>query len=226
MNYFESAFDITYLLSVLVISGVIIYKGIKDNSTPIILFGVMGFLLGFGDSFHLVPRIVAHLTTGLDDYQTSLGIGKLITGVTMTIFYYLIYWYYVLLTNNRDRKVHMLIVALIVIRFALLTLPGNDWLHNGNDLFYGILRNVPFAILGGLIVYLFMTAKDKDINHQFYQMGVWIIVSFACYTLTVVGSGAHPILGAFMLPKTVAYFIIVVIGYKNIKLSTKTIQSY
>lgn len=86
MNYFESVFDIAYLVSVITISVLIIRRGKITKSKSSIVFGLMGLLLGLGDSFHLVPRIVGHLTTGLEDYQTALGIGKLITSITMTVF--------------------------------------------------------------------------------------------------------------------------------------------
>ena len=215
MNYFEVVFDILYLLGVISISFLIIRNGMASNNKAVILFGIMGFLLGFGDSFHLVPRILGHLTTGLEDYQTALGIGKLITGTTMTIFYYLIYRYYVLVTGKNNKNIHLTILCLIVIRFALLALPGNDWLNNGTSLFYGILRNIPFAILGGIIVGLFLQVGSAKEFRLFKQMGYWIIVSFVCYIIVVVGSGAVPVLGAFMMPKTVAYFIIVYLGYKN-----------
>jgi hypothetical protein len=213
MNYFESFFDVLYLTSVIFISILIIKKGILNSSKAIILFGVMGFLLGFGDSFHLIPRILGHLTTGLEDYQTALGIGKLITSITMTVFYYLIYRYYVLMTDKKSDIIHGIIIVLIVIRFVFLTLPGNDWINNGNSEFYAILRNIPFAILGGIIITLFYTTVYN--SNMFKRMAIWIMVSFVCYIIVIVGSNAIPVLGAFMMPKTVAYFIIVYIGYKN-----------
>ncbi len=217
MNYLEVVFDILYLLGVIAISVVIIKRGYIKNSKAIILFGIMGLLLGLGDSFHLVPRILGHLTTGLDTYQTALGVGKLITSVTMTVFYYLIYRYYVLITGRNNKAVHITLVALMMVRFALLALPGNDWLNNGNSLLYGILRNVPFAIVGGIIVSLFLKVGKNNEFKLFKKFGYWIIVSFVCYTIVVVGSGSVPVLGAFMMPKTVAYFIIVYLGFKNSK---------
>ena len=51
----------------------------------------MAVTLGCGDAFHLVPRAVALCTTGLETYMEALGIGKLITSVTMTAFYVLLY---------------------------------------------------------------------------------------------------------------------------------------
>jgi peptidoglycan/LPS O-acetylase OafA/YrhL len=175
----------------------------------------MGFLLGFGDSFHLVPRIVAHLTTGLADYQMALGVGKLITGITMTVFYYLIYLFYTIKTKVSNKKIHISIIALILLRFVFLALPGNDWLNNGTDIFYGVLRNIPFAVLGTIIVVLFFQVGKQEEFIMFKQMGIWIIVSFVCYIIVVVGSEFVPVLGALMMPKTMAYFIIVYIGYKN-----------
>ncbi len=56
------------------------------------LFGIMAVTLGLGDAFHLVPRAIALCTTGLEDYTVALGIGKLITSVTMTVFYILLYY--------------------------------------------------------------------------------------------------------------------------------------
>lgn len=57
-----------------------------------LLYGIMAVTLGAGDSFHLVPRAVALCTTGLESYTAALGIGKLITSVTMTAFYVLLYY--------------------------------------------------------------------------------------------------------------------------------------
>ncbi len=219
MGYFEIAFDILYLISVTVISIIILLKGIKNNNKAFMVFGVMGILLGLGDSFHLVPRIFGHLN-GFELYQTELGIGKLITSITMTIFYYLIYRYYVLKTKKANKTIHITLIGLIIIRFALLALPGNDWVNNGNALLYGVLRNIPFAIIGVIIVYLFLQVGKQEEYKLFKNMGIWIIVSFVCYIIVVVGSGSIAALGAFMMPKTVAYFIIVYLGYKD----TKTLE--
>jgi hypothetical protein len=51
----------------------------------------MAVTLGFGDAFHLIPRIIALLTTGFEDHVVSLGFGKFVTSITMTIFYLILY---------------------------------------------------------------------------------------------------------------------------------------
>lgn len=217
MGVIESTFDILYLLGVIVLSFIILRKGIIRKQKATIIFGIMGLLLGFGDAFHLVPRIMSYTVGEFETYKMALGIGKLITSVTMTVFYYLIYLYYVNITHKKNNAVNYTLIGLIILRFALLALPGNDWANNGNDLLYGVLRNLPFLIIGITIVYLFLTIGKEQQYRVFKLMGLWIIVSFVCYTIVVLGSGFIPALGAFMLPKTVAYFIVIYLGYKNIE---------
>ncbi len=79
----ELLFDIFYLSTVITI-GVIMVK--KSDVKFYQSFGIMALILGIGDSFHLVPRVYALLTNGLDANAYSLGLGKLITSLTMTIF--------------------------------------------------------------------------------------------------------------------------------------------
>ena len=86
----ETLFDVCYLLSVITI-GIRMVKSSK-NSRQFKLFGWMAIVLGAGDSFHLVPRMIALCTTGLENFTVALGIGKWITSVTMTLFYVLLYY--------------------------------------------------------------------------------------------------------------------------------------
>ena len=86
----ETLFDIVYLVTVITL-GIKMIQGSKGN-TQFRLFGIMAVVLGAGDSFHLVPRAIALCTTGLENYTVTLGAGKWITSVTMTIFYVLLYY--------------------------------------------------------------------------------------------------------------------------------------
>lgn len=87
---FETAFDVIYLCTVITLGIIMICK--SNGRKQYLLYGIMAVTLGAGDSFHLVPRAVALCTTGLESYTAALGIGKLITSVTMTAFYVLLYY--------------------------------------------------------------------------------------------------------------------------------------
>ena len=86
----ETSFDVVYLITAITIGIYMISKGSKSDK-EYKLFGIMAVTLGCGDAFHLVPRAIALCTVGLEHYTVPLGIGKLITSVTMTIFYILLY---------------------------------------------------------------------------------------------------------------------------------------
>lgn len=74
----ETVFDIFYLGFAAIAGFTMLTKG-KD---PLVRkAGIMAVLLGAGDSFHLIPRVYALWTTGLEAHAASLGIGKFITSI-------------------------------------------------------------------------------------------------------------------------------------------------
>ncbi|MEG0017467.1 MAG: hypothetical protein RR724_01885, partial [Hydrogenoanaerobacterium sp.] len=81
----ETIFDIVYLSTVITL-GILMIRNSKGRK-QYFLYGIMAVTLGCGDAFHLVPRAIALCTTGLASYTVALGMGKLITSITMTVFY-------------------------------------------------------------------------------------------------------------------------------------------
>ena len=121
-----------------------------------LLYGVMAVTLGCGDAFHLIPRAVALCTTGLENYTAALGIGKLITSITMTVFYVLLYYVWRCRYQVEGHKGTIAAVwVLAVSRVLLCLMPQNAWTSANAPLSWGIYRNIPFAILGAVIVVLF-----------------------------------------------------------------------
>ena len=97
----ETIFDVLYL-GFAITAGLIML--IKGNQPLVKKFGLMAVLLGAGDSFHLVPRSYALWTAGLEANAAALGIGKLITSVTMTIFYLILFYIWRERYKIKDRK--------------------------------------------------------------------------------------------------------------------------
>lgn len=207
----ETIFDIVYLLFA-ILSGFIILKKNKNSTQK--LMGISILTLGIGDAFHLVPRILSYFINA--DLNMYLGIGKLITSLTMTVFYILIYHVYIKQDNVRENKlVTKFIYILSVIRFVLCLLPQNQWITNDGLLGIGIIRNVPFVILGIMIVVLYF--KDKNNIGKMKNVWCYILLSFVFYIPVVVGAGTYPILGMFMLPKTICYMLIIGVFNKILK---------
>lgn len=213
---FETLFDAVYLVTVITL-GVLMIRGGRGRK-QVLLFGAMAVTLGCGDAFHLVPRAVALCTTGLQDYTAALGVGKLITSVTMTAFYVLLYYVWRSRYEIEGKKELTIAVwALAVIRVALCLFPQNAWTSADAPLSWGIYRNIPFALLGALIVVLFYrSAKEKQDAH-FRWLWLTVVISFACYIPVVLFADAVPAVGMLMIPKTCAYVWTVLIGFTAMK---------
>ena len=212
----ETLFDAVYLISVITI-GILMIRGSKGRS-QYRLFGVMAVVLGAGDAFHLVPRAVALCTTGLENYTVPLGLGKWITSITMTIFYVILY--YVWRQRYQIKGQNSITAAVYVLaglRIVLCMMPQNDWLSVSTPLSWGIWRNIPFALLGLLIIVLFYRSAKERNDHAFRWMWLTIVLSFGFYIPVVLWADAVPMVGMLMIPKTCAYVWTVLIGYQAMK---------
>ena len=212
----ETLFDICYLVTVLTV-GIRMIRGAK-GSRQFELFGWMAVVLGAGDSFHLVPRALALCTTGLDSFAFQLGLGKLITSVTMTVFYVLLYYVWRERYEVEGQKsLTVAVYALAVIRVILCMMPQNQWLTDRSPLIWGIYRNVPFALLGILVIVLFYRSAKERGDKAFGWMWLTIVLSFGFYIPVVLWAEAVPMIGMLMIPKTCAYVWTVMIGYNAMK---------
>ncbi|MGN0316275.1 MAG: hypothetical protein ACI4EG_16000 [Fusicatenibacter sp.] len=213
---FETLFDIVYLLLVITLGGLMIQgsRGRKQYR----LYGAMAVTLGCGDAFHLIPRAVALCTTGLENYTAALGIGKLITSITMTIFYVLLYYVWRCRYEVRDhRRTTAAVWVLTMLRIVLCLLPQNAWTSVNAPLSWGIYRNIPFAVLGALIVVLFYRSAREKQDYPFRHLWLTVVISFACYIPVVLFADTIPAVGMLMIPKTCAYIWTVLIGFWAMK---------
>lgn len=96
-------------------------------------------------------------------------------------------------------------------------MPGNDWLSASAPLSWGIYRNIPFAVLGLLMIVLFYRKAKKTADSGFGFMWLAITLSFGFYIPVVLWADTIPAVGALMIPKTCAYVWIVVMGYREMK---------
>ena len=161
---------------------------------------VMTFLLAGGDAFHLIPRIVSNLYPEWKKKKFWLGLGNLVSSVTMTLFYVaLAYVTDSFMPNIMPRAIPIALIVLAAVRVALCAFPSNNWFGDGGSQRRRLYRNIPFLCMGALTV-VYLAAL----------FGLWLLaalvaVSFACYMVTVMGVRKKPALGMMMIPKTVCY---------------------
>ncbi|MBS5130780.1 MAG: hypothetical protein KHZ01_09945 [Lachnospiraceae bacterium] len=212
----EILFDVVYLVSVVTI-GILMIKKCRGNM-QYKLFGIMAVTLGVGDSFHLVPRAIALCTTGLDNYTVPLGVGKLITSITMTVFYILLYYVWRLRYHIEGKqKLTWAVYLLAAVRVILCLFPQNRWTSAEALLSWGIYRNIPFALLGLIVIIIFYKSAKENQDHAFRFMWLTIVLSFGFYIPVVLWADTIPVIGMLMIPKTCAYVWTVLIGYQDMR---------
>ena len=216
----ETLFDAVYLISVITI-GILMIWGSKGEA-QFRLFGWMAVVLGAGDSFHLVPLSLALSTTGLENSTVALGLGKWITSVTMTVFYVLLYYVWRQRYKVQGRGgLTAAVYALAGLRVLLCMMPQNQWLSADAPLSWGIYRNIPFALLGLVIIVLFFSSAKEHNDQAFRWMWLTIVLSFGFYIPVVLWADAVPLIGMLMIPKTCAYVWTVLIGWSAMKKEVK-----
>ena len=210
MKYGESTFDILYLL-IAIVGGCLLLKKARNQNEK--RMGMAVLILGCGDAFHLVPRVLHYFVNA--DFTAALGIGKLITSLTMTVFYVFMYKIWLAYYHEKENKrVAWAVCALAVLRALLCLFPQNGWLQNESGVLWGVIRNVPFVALGALIVALYW--KNRDQAKRFSRVWLYVTLSFLFYIPGAVAAGVVPILGMLMLPKTVCYILLIAVFWKAV----------
>lgn len=206
----EAIFCVFYMITVTILGSRIVKN--SSGSREIKLFGIMCLVLVGGDAFHLVPRVLAAVNpTG--NYHAAMGIGTLITSVTMTIFYLIMYFVYCLRYDYENKALKNAMIVLAALRIGLCLLPQNDWTGE-SPVIWGIYRNIPFVIMGIIMVVLFY---QKRSDSAYRHMWLAITLSFLFYLPVVFWADVHPMVGMLMLPKTCMYIWAVVMGYRICK---------
>lgn len=206
VKYGESTFDVLYLLFA-VISGCFILGKAKNRREK--LMGAAALILGCGDAFHLVPRVLHYFISA--DLTAALGIGKLVTSVTMTVFYVLLYyiWQEEYGQTQKGSRLTAAVWGLAAVRIILCLFPQNGWRENSSDMTWAVIRNIPFVILGAVICWLYYQKRNS--SPLFKPFWLYILLSFLFYIPVAVFAGVVPMLGMLMLPKTVCYILMITV---------------
>ena len=212
-KYMESSFYYIYLVAIIGIGLWLLVASKKRRHLTI--FGIACIMLGAGDAFHLVPRSMGLFAGTLDAPDTHLalwlGVGKLVTSITMTVFYVLAYLFvYKRAGQKRPLYLDISVAVLFVARIVLCAMPQNQWTTNSSPISWGIYRNIPFVLLGILVIVL--TIKYLRHVRPYRLLWLAIILSFGFYLPVVLWAGMHSWVGMLMLPKTICYLWIAAMG--------------
>lgn len=198
---FEALFDTFYLTAAFLLGLVLLFTNSGSNAR--VLAGIMALVLACGDAFHLIPRIILIFTGMEERLRPALGRGKQITSITMTVFYLLLWQIGLLLFSPQGSFWTYTVYFLALLRILLCLLPQNKWLDRFPPVKWGLIRNIPFFLLGLMVGVLYFLQRNKVQGLAYLWLA--ILLSFAFYLPVVLWSNRNPKLGMLMLPKTCAY---------------------
>ena len=206
MRIGESVFCIAYLMFDFIATILFLKNG---SNRLFLLYGIMTLILGFGDAFHLIPRVIRNIKGETEKIQWGMNFGLLITSITMTVFYIILFYIWkklnVNLTISSIIPISIWITALT--RITLCLLPQNDWFKNGNKKL-SVCRNFVFTITGLIETILFMLLG----NSYGITMAICILLSFVFYIPVTLYAKENPKIGMLMIPKTIMYIIMISLG--------------
>lgn len=177
-----------------------------------IIMGCLTTVLAFGDSFHLIPRIINNMKKKeINNKDFWFGLGSQISSITMTWFYLLLYLLYkILFPKNLPGKAFEIgIWVTVVLRILICLLPQNNWYTKERNLVISIIRNLIFLITGIMEIVLFALIGNKG-GYGLWMMSIAIGLSFLFYLPVAFGAKKHPKLGMLMIPKTLCYVWMIV----------------
>lgn len=221
MRIGESVFSICYLLFDLAAGIIFLFHG---EERLFLLYGVMTLLLGFGDAFHLVPRVVKNIKGESPKVVWWMDLGLAVTSVTMTVFYILLFYIWKIQNVGlstqtiadavADQRLSSLgsflkgvIWSTALARIALCLMPQNHWFTGGNKNL-SLSRNIIFSILGASEIILFLISGGS----YGITMAVCILFSFLFYIPVTLFAKENPKIGMLMMPKTIMYVIMISLG--------------
>lgn len=215
----EIAFNIFYLAFIwyLVIRMYIKLPRIRYDDRGVSKYFAMAFLfLALGDSGHVGFRIVAYMRGGLEANSSLVGYGALASAVTVTIFYIMMLFVWAERFNEKLGVLGFTILAIAIVRFILLLPSQNQWSSVVPPHEWSLYRNMPLMIVGIGIAFLMLLYAIDCRDKVFKWISYMIFISFACYIPVVLYVQDIPGMGMLMIPKTIAYVAMGVIGYKEL----------
>ncbi|MHA1110173.1 MAG: hypothetical protein ACTSRE_03685 [Promethearchaeota archaeon] len=213
----EISFNILYIVTIyiLVILMFVRRKNVEfSNQKQANRMLLAFFLLALGDTGHVGFRVIAYALGGLESNALLVGLGALSTAITVGIFYMLILDLWRVQFDKPFSALYIILLISGIVRLGLFFFPQNAWGSTVPPADWGLYRNIPLMIqgIGAAILLLIDSIKMK--NKTYRNVALWIFVSYAFYLPVILFVRFVPMIGMLMIPKTIAYVVIAIIGLK------------
>jgi hypothetical protein len=220
-QWMELVFDLAYLAAIYLLVGLMSRRLARGDDPGRLLHRFRnGFLLlAIGDTGHVGFRVVAYLMGGLDSTVSVAGLrvplvgpGALATAVTVTVLYMILLDFRRVRSGRGFTASWWLLMAMGVVRFALLIPSANDWGATVPPEGWSLVRNAPLVVLGIGVAVLFLRDGLAGKDGTSVGIAVLIVLSYAFYAPVILFVRRVPMIGMLMIPKTLMYLAMAWLG--------------
>lgn len=213
---FEPMIHIIYLTIVILMGSYMIRYSVGNKFHKI--FGSLALTLGLGDGIYLIARMYAVLTTGIENNLKVIGWGRVGNTIIITIFFLILYDAY----NERyskpiNKSLNNAFYGLAIVRIILSILPGNKWFELVPSSIYALIRFVPLALMGVLLI-LIMYLHSIKFKDPMFKL-ICIFTFFAILFMEPLIFFPKAPIGVLVLTvfRTISLVSILLIGYKDLR---------
>jgi hypothetical protein len=224
--WIEVIFDTIYLIAVwyLVFAMYRHRSWVRPEDRRVATLTMIAFmLLALGDTAHVGFRVLTYVKgdtaariSFLGMPLALLGLGMLVTSITVTLFYVLILAIWRYRFDKQYGPFEYLLFASALIRLVMLALPLNQWDSPVSPQPWSTIRNLPLLLQGLGVAYLILRDAGASKDGTFWWIGIMILISYACYMAVVLFVEQVPLIGMLMIPKTVTYVVVCLLAYNRL----------
>lgn len=211
----EPILHIMYITPIIILGSYLIRNAVGNILYK--AFGSFSLTLALADGIFLIPRMYALLTTGIEDNLKIIGWGRMGNAIIISILFLVLYDIYNLRYSKRKLEtLNKTFFGLAITRIIICLLPGNKWFELTPSPTFALIRFIPLAVTGILLIMVIYihSKKYNDFNFKIISVATAIAIIFMePYMYSI--EGARIIF--FTLLRTLALLTIIFIGYKELR---------
>ncbi len=203
----KSSFYIIFLVLALIV-GIKMLINSKGNILAMI-FGLTILILGVGEGFHIVPRILEIFSSDIGTYGPMMETGRFISSISIIFVYLLLFDFwrvYYRVTNIKKAKMTFMVFAVAGVVLSVI-------LKDSTDTLLIVLRNIPLMFIGYFVILNFKKQAALAPEKGFKFLWLALLLSLVFTVAFELLSTDIEFLVILMMPKTLMFIWIVVMGY-------------
>ncbi len=211
----EPILHIIYLIPILTMGGYLVRN--SDGNKIYKDFGFFALTLSLADGIYLLSRMYALLTTGIEENLNIIGWGRMGNAIVSTILFLVLYDIYNLrFSKGKNKSLDKTFIGLAILRTILCLLPWNGWFELEPSPIFALIRFIPLAIIGLLLIIIIFYHSKKYIDNNFKIVGFSMAIAIIFAEPRMYGIDGVAVVIQTII-RSMALIAIIIVGYKELR---------